>query len=308
MRSPSIGGPARWRGYDRTLGMNGRNRLIERDNPARAIRLVNDKHATKAALEAQGVPCAPTLALIRTRRELARFDWDGLPEQWALKPNQSAGGSGVLLSAATVAYGGWRTGSGRWLPVAEVREHVRLILDGEFSPRGDDAALFEPLIRSHPELDRMSWQGLADVRVICLEDAPQSAMLRLPTHASRGRANLHQGALGAAVDLLTGRVTRVWSGGAALTHHPDTGEQLLGAVVPHWDAVLRLAGACAAATGLRYLGADVVVDRDRGPLVLEVNARPGLQIQNVTGHGLRGVAEGPSAAAIPRQRTAGPMS
>lgn len=55
--------------------------------------------------------------------------------------------------------------------------------------------------------------------------------------------------------------------------------------------MLHLARQCAGATGLHYLGADVVIDAERGPLVLEVNARPGLQIQNVTGQGLLDVVE-----------------
>jgi len=38
-------------------------------------------------------------------------------------------------------------------------------------------------------------------------------------------------------------------------------------------------------TGLGYLGVDMVIDRDKGPLILEMNARPGLNIQiaNCTG-------------------------
>jgi len=32
-------------------------------------------------------------------------------------------------------------------------------------------------------------------------------------------------------------------------------------------------------TGLGYLGVDMVIDRDLGPLILEMNARPGLAIQ-----------------------------
>lgn len=31
--------------------------------------------------------------------------------------------------------------------------------------------------------------------------------------------------------------------------------------------------------GLGYIGVDIVLDRDLGPLVLELNARPGLSIQ-----------------------------
>lgn len=46
------------------------------------------------------------------------------------------------------------------------------------------------------------------------------------------------------------------------------------------------AARCDEAPGLNYLGVDVVLDEERGPLVMEVNARPGLEIQNVSGFGL----------------------
>jgi hypothetical protein len=39
-------------------------------------------------------------------------------------------------------------------------------------------------------------------------------------------------------------------------------------------------------TGLGYLGADFVLDRDRGPILLELNARPGLAIQMANQSGL----------------------
>ena len=35
-----------------------------------------------------------------------------------------------------------------------------------------------------------------------------------------------------------------------------------------------------------YLGVDIVLARDRGPLVLEINARPGLSIQLANRYGL----------------------
>jgi alpha-L-glutamate ligase-like protein len=283
-----------WRSYDSTLGLNGRNDLIVRENPPAAIRLVNDKHATKVALSDIGAPVAPTLALLTSRRDLAALDWDALPPAWALKPNQSLGGTGILLADGRHPDGGWRTGSGRRLTLLEVKDHVRLVLDGEYSPRGRDCALLEPLIRSHPDLDRLSFRGLPDVRVICVGNEPRLAMLRLPTRASGGRANLHQHAIGAAVDLATGRVTRAWAAGRTLSHHPDTDAEIVGAAVPHWAEILEASARCAPATGLHYLGADIVVDAERGPLVLEVNARPGLQIQNVTGRGLIDAVRGGS--------------
>lgn len=283
----------RWRAFDRTLGMNGRNHLIARSNAPDAIRLVNDKQATKSALTAHGIPVSPTLALLTSRQQLRRLDWDRLPAEWACKPNQGLGGNGIMLAAGRHERGGWRTGSGRRLTLRTVTNHVRFILDGEFSPRGRDAALLEPLIHSHPDLARLSHQGLPDIRVICVGDEPKLAMLRLPTSASGGRANLHQKAIGAAVDLPTGRVVRAWSGSTPLTHHPDSGFPLLGAYVPDWPTILEASSRCAAATGLAYVGADIVVDRDEGPLVLEVNARPGLQIQNVTGRGLLDIVQSP---------------
>jgi glutathione synthase/RimK-type ligase-like ATP-grasp enzyme len=40
-------------------------------------------------------------------------------------------------------------------------------------------------------------------------------------------------------------------------------------------------------TGLGYLGADIVLDKNRGPMMLEINARPGLAIQIANGLGLK---------------------
>ncbi|WP_176968617.1 sugar-transfer associated ATP-grasp domain-containing protein [Amycolatopsis xylanica] len=267
------------------MGMNARNQLIAQVNAADAIRLVNNKYETKLALTEVGAPTSPTVLVVRSRREIARIDWDAMPADWALKPNQSLGGSGILLADQRID-GTWRSPSGKPLPLPTIVNHVRRILDGDFSPRITDWALFEPLIRTHPAMAALSFQGLPDIRVICVGDQPRLAMLRLPTKHSGGRANLHQKAVGAAVDLASGTVTRAVVGKREIADHPDTGHRLIGAAIPRWPSVLAAAARCAAATGLRYLGADIVIDADRGPLILEVNARPGLQIQNITGRGL----------------------
>jgi alpha-L-glutamate ligase-like protein len=273
------------RNWDTLLGLNGRNAYIARQNSSAAIRLVNDKFATKQALAAAGVPTAESLALVSSGRQLRELGPDTLPGRWACKPNQGLGGTGILLAAGRCSVG-WHSFSGREIPVLEVQDHVRLILDGEFSNRPYDSALFEPLLVAHSELARLSYRGLPDVRVICDGADPRLAMLRLPTSASGGRANLHQKAIGAAVALETGRVAAAMCNGSSITRHPDTDEPLIGAEVPFWPRVLEMASRCSGATGLCYVGADIVVDVERGPLVLEVNARPGLQIQNITGRGL----------------------
>lgn len=282
------------------LGMNARNLRVELENPVVAIRLVNNKYSTKAALEAANIPVSPTIAVIRGRRDLAGFDWEALPDAWALKPNNGRRGAGILLAAGRDG-DGWRTASGAHLSRKSVVNHLRYVLDGDYSMEGvrRDWALFEPLIVPHPDLTDLVPSGLPDVRVICHHTEPILAMTRLPTAESDGRANLHQGAVGASVDLESGRIVRAQHKGERIHEHPDTGYPLIGAQIPAWEAVVAAAAACGEATGLGYLGADVVVDEVRGPLVLEVNARPGLEIQNVSGVGLAHLLESVSWSPVP---------
>jgi len=268
------------------LGMNRRNVVIERSNPPAAMHLVNGKHATKQLLAAHGVPVVETLAVVGDRRELAALDLDALPDAWAVKPDRGARGAGILLVSGRMA-GGWRTRSGRILSRRRLCDHVRGLLDGEGSlGGGDDAALFEPLVAGHEALTAVTPGGLPDVRVVCVRGEPVASMLRLPTLRSQGRANLHQGAVGAAVDLRTGRVTRALLDRRPTEVHPDTGARVIGVRVPAWTQVVEAATEAVRVTGLGYGGADVVVEARRGSVVMEVNARPGLEIQNVVGAGL----------------------
>src|SRR5262249_36804921 len=151
----------------------------------------------------------------------------------------------------------------------------------------------------------IAFQGIPDVRVILYRGEPAMAMLRLPTKQSGGRANLHQGGIGAGVDLETGTTHHAVQSNRVVHLHPATGHGLVGARVPYWDDVLAVSRRVAAAVGLGYLGVDVVVDADDGPLLLEANARPGLAIQIANGAGLvprlksidaRGVRDCPTSA------------
>jgi alpha-L-glutamate ligase-like protein len=138
----------------------------------------------------------------------------------------------------------------------------------------------------HPALAEISADGVPDVRVIVHRGIPIMSMTRLPTHRSRGRANLHQGAIGAGVELATGRILHAVLDGTPITRHPDTDRAVLGVVVPSFARVLEIAVAATDETGLGYVGADVVVDARKGPVVLELNARPGLAIQAANRAGL----------------------
>ena len=129
---------------------------------------------------------------------------------------------------------------------------------------------------------------MPDIRIIVFLGVPVMSMVRLPTRMSDGKANLHQGALGAGIDIATGEtLTAVW-GTEIVTKHPDTDKPVTGLVIPNWDSLLALAARCYEMTGLGYQGVDIVLDKDKGPLILELNARPGLNIQIANNAGLLG--------------------
>jgi len=112
------------------------------------------------------------------------------------------------------------------------------------------------------------------------------AMLRLPTRQSNGKANLHQGAIGVGVDLATGVTLRGTWLNNKISKHPDTTNAVDGVQLPNWDGFMKLAAGCYELCGLGYIGVDMVLDQDKGPLILELNARPGLNIQIANDCGL----------------------
>lgn len=273
---------------DDVMGINRRNlEMVRRRNRRRHFPLADDKMLTKTTLAAAGMPVSPSLTTFSTFHELADLDarLAGLDE-FVVKPARSSGGRGIIIVAGRDG-DGYRTAGGRFLSREELRRHVADIVFGVYAMDRADVAIVEPRLRPHPFFAALYPNGLSDVRVIVLDDEPLLSMIRVPTLASGGRANLHQGAIGLGVDLATGTVDRAWHRRRPVALHPDTGEELAGRVVPAWDRILEISRGVGAALPLKYLGIDIVVDRDRGPLVLEVNARPGLEIQNVTGKPLQ---------------------
>lgn len=276
-------------GFGAVLGINRRNlEFIEPLNPRRLLQLAASKVRTKELLSAHGLPVAPTLAVVRDRIALRAFDWD-LPDAFALKPGGGWRGGGIIVVDGRAA-GGWRSLDGEHLPRADLTLHVVDILDGAFSLiYGPDEALFEPRLRSDRALARFAPYGLPDVRVLVCAGVAALAMLRLPTRESHGKANLHQGGVAVGVDLDRGITVHAVHRRRASSAHPDSGLGLLGVELPRWDEVRDLAERAATVSGLDYVGVDVVIDDELGLLVLELNGRPGLDIQLANLMGLRSV-------------------
>lgn len=271
------------------LGINRRNQeLITRYNPRSLFQVVDHKVKTKEALSALGVPVVDTLAVYRFQYDIRRFT--GESRRWrefVVKPAQGAGGEGVVIVAEKQGEK-FVTSSGQQLSARQLENHLSDILGGVFSlNQRYDEALIERRVCAHPTLAQLSFRGLPDVRILVLHGVPMMAMLRLATRSSRGRANLHLGGIGVGVDLSSGQTHAAIAGKRWIMTHPDTDLPLLGVIIPHWQEVLSIAARCADAVALGFIGVDLVLDAKRGPLVLELNARPGLSIQLANRRGLR---------------------
>jgi len=281
---------ARWRALKRAgvLGLNARNaRYNLVYNPRRLLPRVDDKLITKRlALEA-GLAVPQCYGVIEHDHQVAGIhDLLARHNDFAIKPAQGSGGDGILVFAGR-RRDNYRKVSGDLLSRDELEHHVSNILSGMYSLGGQqDKAIIEYRVVFDPVFEAISHQGVPDVRIVVFQGVPVMAMVRLPTRQSDGKANLHQGAIGAGIDMASGRTLRAVWHNEVIEEHPDTGSPVTGQVIPGWQQLLEIAASCHELTGLGYQGVDIVLDRDLGPLMLEVNARPGLNIQIANQAGL----------------------
>ena len=283
--------------------MNSRNLdYIRPYNRKRAKKLADDKILSKRMLKKGGIPVPKLLAKIKSVEELEDFDWSSLPSTFALKPNRGFGGGGIMVvygrkknSNKVMADGDeevlpvWIKSDGSKVTVEDLKNHIRNILDGAFSLANlPDIAFFEERLTLLKLFKPYAYKGIPDIRVIVFNQIPVMAMLRLPTRASGGKANLQQGGIGVGIDLASGvTTTAVLGKGTIIDYVPGTRMLLSGIKIPYWKEILLLAVKAQEISGMGFLGADVAIDRERGPVFLEINARPGLSIQVANLSGLR---------------------
>lgn len=267
--------------WSAVLGMNARTlRYIAAANATAAMRLANRKLATKRALQKAGIPTPRLFATVRSRQELKNFRWTRLPAAFALKPNSASGGAGIIVIFGRNKKGNWVKADRSEVFIPALKHHIIDILDGNFSPSSvPDVAFFEQRVKVHSVLKPYTVRGIPDIRVLVYNLVPIMAMLRLPTAESGGRANLHSGGIGVGIDLASGMTTHAIRRGMMVETIPERRLKLSGLVIPEWMAILAMAARAAQAANLRYAGVDIALDREDGPLVLEINARPGLDIQ-----------------------------
>ncbi|RLA48451.1 MAG: alpha-L-glutamate ligase-like protein [Gammaproteobacteria bacterium] len=270
------------------LGMNCRNvEFINRYNDRRLYPLVDNKLKTKLLAQEYDVPTPRLQFVVREQHEISHINRQLQDrETFVLKPAKGSGGKGILV---VIGRAGERfiKSSGAEIGIADVRRHMSNILAGLYSLGGaSDVVIIEDLIAFDECFAGYSHEGVPDIRIIVFRGYPVMAMLRLATHASDGKANLHQGAVGLGLAMNNGACLNAVQFSRQIESHPDTGRALSDICISGWREILLLAAQCHEMTGLGYIGTDLVLDKYLGPQMLELNARPGLSIQIANGRGL----------------------
>lgn len=271
------------------LGLNARAQISYRYNKNWGRSVANSKLLTKKVLKKAGIAAPEIYKKFMRPRDILSFDWQSLPDSFALKPSRGLGGEGIIVIKKRSKDGtAWITTSRKKRTVEDLKLHTLDIFEGAYSlQHSSDVAFAEEYVGRHKAFRKFAYRGTPDIRVVVFNKVPVMAMLRLPTKDSGGRANLHQGAIGVGIDIATGITTKAVWYGHQIKFKPGTKRKLHGIKIPSWTKVLETAVKCSEATHLGFLGVDIVLHPEKGPMVLELNAQPGFQIQLANDTGLK---------------------
>lgn len=281
--------------YRQFLTKNERNKVYLRKNSSEGRIIADSKYKTKKLLEKMKVGVPRLIKRFKNSEELEKFRWENLEGNFVIKPVSGYGGEGIIIIRRRGKWAGdWQKMNGEIITTQDLKIHCQEILNGKYSLHGmPDSVLVEERIKIHPMFLSLTKSGTPDIRVIVYNKVPVMAMFRIPTEKSGGKANLQQGAIGLGIDLATGITTFGVEGkGEPIKQIYDYGKKkkrkVNGIKIPFWGEILETAiKSQMAIPGLGFVGIDIVLDKEKGPMVLEVNARPGLSIQICNKAGLK---------------------
>lgn len=284
------------------LGLNARTQLYSNKyNSKRGKKIANSKIQTARILKKAEIAHPFLYKKFKSLSDVDEFNWENLPDSFALKPSRGMGGAGIIVvkkraeensenngNGGKKIAGEWITTQRSKVKIEDLKLHALDILEGAYSMGNiPDVAFIQEYVGRHKAFRKYAYRGTPDIRIIVFNKVPVMAMMRLPTKESGGRANLHQGAIGVGIDIATGITTRAIWHGKQIKYKPGTKRKLNGIKIPNWTKVLETAVRAQMVSGLGYLGIDIVLHPEKGIMVLELNAQPGLQIQLVNAAGLK---------------------
>jgi len=160
---------------------------------------------------------------------------------FVVKPARGSQGDGIIVVTGR-SRALYRTADGNLLDDHDMCFHVSNILAGIYSLGGQsDKALIEYRVNFDADIRENHLSRCAGRTDHCVfRGVPVMAMVRLPTRLSGGKAQSSSGAVGAGIDMATGRtLDAVWRN-EIVAEHPDTGNPVSGVQIPHWDTLLEL--------------------------------------------------------------------
>jgi hypothetical protein len=279
----------RWSQRRAFLGSKAARALNAALNPpyeAEAVARVDDKIVSGLHLTAAGVPMPRRLAVTAMSDLKAGVPWLESAEAVLAflrtpgvvpcfgKPAHSSLGLGAVRLEGFDASGALVMGGGRTVRLEALVAEIRAA-----HPRG---YIFEEMVVPHPDLARLIGPVIGCLRVVTTDAGagPEVLYASLRAPAPGATVDATAGPMGTllAVDRETGRILRQQDrrrlGGIDDAANPVTGRNLVGEVVPLYQAALDAALAVHRALPERGLvGVDVMIS-DRGPVVGEVNSSP----------------------------------
>jgi alpha-L-glutamate ligase-like protein len=276
--------------HKKVLGINERNlAYIRPHNRKKAKRIADNKLLTKKVLTRAGIPVPKLIDAISNYDELDSFNWDTLPKSFVIKPVTGLEGGGIEIFYNRDKNGNWIKADKSKVSLEKLKSLARNILDGKYSLHNTpDQVFFEERVSFHKVFKYYAYKGAPDIRIIVFNNIPIMAMVRLPNKASDGKGNLAKGCVGAGIDIATGITTNAIIGKSQpIEIVPGTSLRFSGLKIPYWNKILRYSIEAQRATGLGFGAIDFLIDREKGPVIVELNARPGLSIQLANKDGLR---------------------
>lgn len=268
-------------GKFKIMGINARNRdFIAPNNRRRHYPLVDDKLLTKKLALDAGIPVPELYGVVEFINQAGQVAEIAAPHKnFVVKPCRGSGGGGIMVIQNVIGTS-FQKANGELVSAGDMQYHMTNVLGGMYSMQGkQDRAIIEYAVQFDPIFSEITYQGVPDIRIIVYKGVPVMAMLRLPTRRSDGKANLHKGGIGVGIRMHDGVTMYGVQGRNFINEHPETLKPLEGRQIPGWPHLLETASRFYEITKLGYVGVDLVLDKDKGPMVLEANARPGIAIQ-----------------------------
>lgn len=141
-----------------------------------------------------------------------------------------------------------------------------------------NGCIIEQLISQHPLLEKYNKSSVNTLRVVtlrCADGNPKvmAGVLRIG-RAGKTADNFHHNGIAATIDVATGIVNSLGIDREFKRYviHPDSGEKIIGFVIPSWDKVVDIVSRAAMVVPeVRYIGWDVAIDAEGNAQLIEGN-------------------------------------